>query len=150
MRKDSRLSRALHALIHLAQYDKPVTSEEIGKMLRTNPVVVRRTMGLLREHGYVKSVKGHHGGWTLNCSLHHVTLLDIHHCLGEQSVFTIGLTDENTHCLIEQAVNQTLKEAMDEAELILINRFKEVSLADLSEKFMIEFTQLQDEPHSTN
>lgn len=117
-------------------------------MLRTNPVVVRRTMGLLRSSGYVDSVKGHHGGWTLTCSLHDVTLLDIHNCLGDQSVFTIGLTDEHTHCLIEQAVNEALSESMAQAELMLLQRFKEVSLADIGEKFSVQFANLQNDGKS--
>jgi len=29
----------------------------------TNPVVVRRTMVLLKEQGFVTSEKGHQGGW---------------------------------------------------------------------------------------
>src|SRR3546814_1535501 len=65
MRQDSRLSRMLHVLLHMAQHDRPATSEAIAKMLRTNPVVVRRTMAGLREAGYVRSVKGHGGGWSI-------------------------------------------------------------------------------------
>jgi DNA-binding IscR family transcriptional regulator len=45
VRTDSRLSRMLHVLLHMARHDKPFTSEQIAKMLQTNPVVVRRTMG---------------------------------------------------------------------------------------------------------
>ncbi len=48
MRNDSRLSRMLHVLIHMDQHDQRTTSETIAQMLRTNPVVVRRTMAGLR------------------------------------------------------------------------------------------------------
>jgi DNA-binding IscR family transcriptional regulator len=44
VRNDSRLSRMLHVLLHMARHDAPMTSETIAKMLGTNPVVVRRTM----------------------------------------------------------------------------------------------------------
>ena len=53
MRKDSRLSRMLHVLIHMDQLNAPATSEKIASMLNTNPVVVRRTMAGLRDKGYV-------------------------------------------------------------------------------------------------
>ena len=53
MRSDNRLSRMLHVLLHMAEQDAPLTSETIGKMLNTNPVVVRRMMSGLRERGYV-------------------------------------------------------------------------------------------------
>jgi len=135
MRKDSRLSRVLHVLVHLDVHEQPVTSESIAKMLTTNPVVVRRTMALLRECGYVAAVKGHKGGWSLSCSLSDITLLDIHRALGERSVFTIGLTDEHNNCLIEHAVNRALDGAMKDAEALLLQRFGEVTLADLSRDF---------------
>ncbi|MFD1383281.1 Rrf2 family transcriptional regulator [Rhodanobacter aciditrophus] len=135
MRKDSRLSRVLHVLIHLDAFEHPVTSDTLAKMLGTNPVVVRRTMALLREQGYVKSIKGHSGGWSLAKALGDITLLDIHQTLSDSSVFTIGLTDEHTECPIEHAVNRTLKEAMDEAEGVLLKRFGEVPLSELTVEF---------------
>jgi DNA-binding IscR family transcriptional regulator len=62
MPSDNRLSRMLHVLIHMDHIGEPVTSETIGRMLATNPVVVRRTMAGLRTAGYLTSVKGHGGG----------------------------------------------------------------------------------------
>ena len=62
MSSDNRLSRMLHVLIHMDQREHPLTSDEIARMLNTNPVVVRRTMAGLRDNGYVTSEKGHGGG----------------------------------------------------------------------------------------
>ncbi len=128
MRKDSRLSRVLHILVHLSSSDEPVTSETLAAMLRTNAVVVRRTMALLREKGFVQSAKGHKGGWTALKPLSQITLLDIHQALGESSVFTIGLTDEHNNCRIEHAVNHALQETMEEAQSLLLKRFSEITL----------------------
>lgn len=82
MRNDTRLSRMLHVLIHMGRHEARATSETIAQMLGTNPVVVRRTLGLLKEKGYVRSEKGHQGGWTLGKPLSEITLLDIHNALG--------------------------------------------------------------------
>ncbi len=49
MRNDTRLSRMLHVLIHMDRHEARATSETIAQMLGTNPVVVRRTLGLLKE-----------------------------------------------------------------------------------------------------
>lgn len=133
MRKDSRLSRILHALIHLKNLDRSVTSEELGQMLSTNPVVVRRTMALLKEAGYVTSVKGHSGGWTLNRALADITLYDIYKIVGESSLFTIGLTDEHQNCAIEIAVNASIGEVLTEAEALLLERFKQITLQSLAD-----------------
>ncbi|HEY0924207.1 RrF2 family transcriptional regulator [Rheinheimera pacifica] len=132
MRKDSRLSRMLHVLVHLHQLQQAVTSDQLALMLHTNPVVVRRTMSLLREQGYVSAVKGHGGGWTLAKPLHEITLLDIHRSLSESSLFTIGLTDEHNNCPIEKAVNLAIDDVLQEAEALVLQRFGEVTLDKLA------------------
>ena len=128
MRKDSRLSRVLHILTHLDLSDDSMTSAQIAQMLSTNPVVVRRTMGLLRESGYVQSSKGRNGGWLLTRPLSEITLLDIHNVLNETSLFTIGLTDEHRNCPIEKSINAALEGVMQEAEALLLTRFGEITL----------------------
>ncbi len=133
MRKDSRLSRMLHVLIHMNHLDEPATSEKIAKMLNTNPVVVRRTMSGLRKAGYVTSEKGHGGGWTLSAALSDITLLDIYNALGDRSVFSIGLSDEQTSCPVEIAVNKAIHDALEDAEALLLARFQNVTLDVLAE-----------------
>lgn len=142
MRQDSRLSRMLHVLIHMDRHDGALTSEAIAAMLNTNPVVIRRTMAGLRDAGYVRSEKGHGGGWRLARPLDGITLLDIHLALGEPTVFAIGPTDDDPSCLVEQAVNAALDDALREAEAVLIRRLGTVTLADLAADFDRRFTAL--------
>src|SRR5690606_29893778 len=125
----------LHALLHMAASDGPMTSEALAACMRTNPVVVRRTMAGLREAGFVRSDKGHNGGWSIACDLEAVTLRDIHNALGEPAIFAIGNRNETPQCLVEQSVNAALDHAFHEAEALLLERFAEVSLADLAEDF---------------
>lgn len=135
MRSNSRLSRMLHVLLHMARRNQPYTSEQIAKMLGTNPVVVRRTLAGLRRAGYVRSDKGHGGGWTIACDLNNITLLDIHRAVGEPRVFAIGNESENPECLVEQVVNEALADALRQAESVLIARLGAVSLAELARNF---------------
>ena len=107
----------------------------------TNPVVIRRIMGGLREQGYVRSEKGHGGGWTLACDLTQVTLRDIYAALGSPSLLAMGNRTEMPGCLVEQAVNATLGEVFDEAEALLLARFGEVTLAMLSAEFHQRFAR---------
>jgi DNA-binding IscR family transcriptional regulator len=132
MPTDSRLSRMLHVLIHMDHMDGPVTSDTLAVMLQTNPVVVRRTMSGLKAAGYLSSIRGHGGGWTLARSLDEVTLRDIHAALGSPKVFAIGLSDDNPRCLVEQAVNAAMDDALQEAEQRLLARFGEVTIGSLS------------------
>lgn len=135
MKRDSRLSSVLHALLHMAGHDGPVTSEALGKSLGTNPVVVRRTMGLLRNAGIVTSNRGHAGGWRIAVDLASVTLRQLHAALGEPATFAIGNRNEAPECLVEQSVNAALNDAFDEAEALLLERFSEITLADLAGDF---------------
>lgn len=135
MKRDSRLSSVLHALLHMAEQDGPLTSETLAQCMNTNPVVVRRTMGLLREVGIVRSAKGHAGGWTIAADLGAITLRQLHEALGEPAVFAIGNRNETPECLVEQAVNFVLDDAFAEAEALLLKRFETVTLADLAADF---------------
>lgn len=135
MKRDSRLSGVLHVLLHMAERGGPATSEALAKAMHTNPVVIRRIMAGLRERGYVRSEKGHGGGWTLGCDLARLTLRDVHAALGEPSLLAIGNRTQAPGCLVEQVVNAALGRALDEAEAMLLARFGAVTLADLSADF---------------
>ncbi|WP_375287502.1 Rrf2 family transcriptional regulator [Sphingomonas sp.] len=135
MRTDSRLSRMLHVLLHMAQRDGPLTSEAIARMLGSNPVVVRRTMAGLRDAGYVRSEKGHGGGWAIACDLRQVSLLDVHRAVGRPRLFAIGSEHADPNCAVEKVVNAALEDALHEAEALLVARLGAVSLAELARRF---------------
>ena len=122
----------LHVLLHMAEQSGPATSEVLAKAIDTNPVVVRRTMAGLRDQGYVRSEKGHGGGWTLACDLSKVTLRDIYTALGSPTLLAMSNRTETPGCLVEQAVNAALNQAFEDAETLLLARFGEVTLAMLS------------------
>jgi len=135
MNRDSRLSAILHALLHMAEQDGPMTSDALALCMNTNAAVVRRTMAGLRAMGLVQSEKGHGGGWRLAHDLQTVTLRDIYDALGAPQVFAIGNKTKNPVCLVEQAVNSALSDAMQEAEALLVRRLGDVTLAALSADF---------------
>ena len=135
MKRDSRLSSVLHALLHMAEQEGPVTSEVLARCLGTNPVVVRRTMAYLREAGIVTSDRGHAGGWRIHADLGTVTLRQLHEALGEPAMFAMGNRNETPECLVEQSVNAALEGSFAEAEALLLRRFSEITLADLAADF---------------
>lgn len=135
MKRDSRLSSVLHALLHMAEQEGPMTSDALAQCLGTNPVVVRRTMGFLREAGIVSADRGHAGGWRIQADLSSVTLRQLHEALGEPAMFAMGIRNEAPECLVEQAVNAALEDSFAEAEALLLQRFSEISLADLAADF---------------
>jgi DNA-binding IscR family transcriptional regulator len=131
MRGDSRLSGVLHVLLHMAEHEGPLTSGTLARALNTHPVVIRRIMAGLRNRGYVRTEKGHGGGWTLACDLSTVTLRDIYSALGSPPLLALGNRSEATGCLVEQAVNTALGQTFREAEALLLSRLSGVTLAML-------------------
>lgn len=135
MKRDSRLSSVLHALLHMAEHEGPVTSDSLAQCLGTNPVVVRRTLAYLRKAGIVTSDRGHAGGWRILADLGAVTLRQLHEALGEPAMFAMANRNETPQCLVEQSVNAALAGAFAEAEALLLQRFSEITLADLAADF---------------
>lgn len=108
-----------------------MTSEDMAKAMDTNPVVVRRTMGGLRDRGLVVSEKGHGGGWSLSCNLAEVTLRHVYDALGCPPLLAIGNRSDTPGCLVEAAVNETLGGSFRAAEALLLARLGEVTLEAL-------------------
>lgn len=135
MKRDSRLSAVLHALLHMAERGMPLTSDQLAQCLGTHPVVVRRTMGLLREAGLVTAGRGRAGGWRVAVDLSRVTLRQLHEALGEPALFAVGHRSEQPQCLVEQVVNASLDDAFAAAEALLLEKFEAVTLARLATDF---------------
>ena len=135
MRRDSRLSRLLHVLLHMEEDRAPLTSEAIAKMIGSNPVLARRMMSGLREAGILVSERGHGGGWTLGRPLSEITLFSVYEALGEPEIFAFGLSNENPDCLVEQAVNNALEETRREARQKLLAQFASVRLSEIAADF---------------
>jgi DNA-binding IscR family transcriptional regulator len=135
MKQDSRLSAVLHVLLHMAELRRPATSEKLALLMQTNPVVIRRIMAGLRDQGYLRSAKGHGGGWELACDLERVTLLEVFQALGSPSLLAIGNRSEAPACLVEQSVNAALGKAFHQAEALLLSRFGAITLGALGRDF---------------
>jgi DNA-binding IscR family transcriptional regulator len=131
MNRDSRLSAALHVLLHMSEMGRAVTSEALGSMMDSNPVVIRRTLGGLRDAGIVAAEKGHGGGWSLARDLRTVSLGDVYDAIGSSTVFGIGPRDPDATCPLERAVNRAVGEVLREAEALLTNRLRSIMVADV-------------------
>jgi Rrf2 family protein len=74
----SKLTVGVHILTLLALTpDQAQTSESIAGSVNTNPVVIRRLLGRLREAGIVESQGGVGGGWRLKVPARRITLLEV-------------------------------------------------------------------------
>ncbi len=132
MKRNSRLSLALHALSHMAgDGNRMRTSADIAEHAGTNPVVVRRVLGKLREAGLLASEKGHAGGWRLARPASDITLADVYVALGERLVSGDGKDLEQSDCSVETDLQARVAQVLDDVEKSLVLRLGETSIVDL-------------------
>ncbi len=136
MKRDSKLSLALHALGHMAaQPTRPLRSEDMATAQNTNPVVVRRVLGLLRQAGLVRSAKGHDGGWWLARDAAAITVADVYRAIGEPQFSRPAKGAENpAHCAIERRLHSTMQTALLQAEAVLTDALSRVTLAQIAQE----------------
>jgi Rrf2 family protein len=133
MKRSSRLSLALHALVHLhKQPDEAITSATLAQCLMTNPVVVRRVLGELREAGIVAATKGHDGGWRLLRPASEISLRHIYAAMGETLLIRTESDPGDITCGIVRTVNTVMGEFLADAEALLAARLDRISLDDLA------------------
>lgn len=135
MKQSNQLSDVLHVLLHMAHAPGPVASERLALAMGTNPVVLRRLMGGLRDAGFVASEKGHGGGWVMSSPLDCITLADVHAALGAPALVSLGFRHDRPECLVAQVVNESLQTAVQQAEAALLERLEGITLAALSAGF---------------
>ncbi len=135
MKRDSRLSGVLHVLLHMAEQRHPMTSEQLAQAMQTHPVVIRRILGGLRDAGFVRSEKGHGGGWTIARDLAGITMRNVYDAIGRPGLMAMGHRTDAPGCLVEQAVNAALDTGFRDAEALLLARFEQVTLAELAADF---------------
>lgn len=129
MKRNSRLSLALHSLGHMAGDPERVrTSAEIAAHAETNPVVVRRVLGRLRAAGLLTAEKGHSGGWRLARAPEAISLADVYLALDERLAPAAEATAPR--CAVEHALERRMAEVMEEAEAALLRRLAGMTIAE--------------------
>ncbi|WEF28106.1 Rrf2 family transcriptional regulator [Klebsiella aerogenes] len=139
MKINNSFSATLHILLHMEQVDKPLTSEQMADFIDGNPAFIRKLLAGLRENKIVCATKGHNGGWRLCRPANEVTLHDIYFALGSPTLFAIGNRSENPLCLVEQGVNRVMSETLADAQTLILDRFKRLTLQDIGSEFISYF-----------
>ena len=113
MSVNSRMTVGVHILSYLVlasrRHSNLVTSEQIAKSVRTNPVVIRRLLGQLRKGGLVRSQRGANAGWRLARSPKAISLLDVYNAVNDDPLFGLHASPPNPQCPIGRGLPSTLR-----------------------------------------
>lgn len=135
MQIPSRFTIGVHTLMVIALEGQiaKVTSDYIADSVGSNPVIIRKTLGQLRNAGMVEVARGK-GGALLAKSAETISLLDIYlatDCQGENGLLFGFHKDINPNCPIGKSMHSLLDDKLLEAQQALENQLASTSLADL-------------------
>jgi Rrf2 family protein len=128
----SRVAVAVHILAYLAwRRGQPCTSERIAASVNTNPVVVRRITGCLRQAGLVQALPGARGGTMLLRDPREISLLAVYRAVeGGEHLFAIH-THPSPHCGIGANIRGVLQGVFSRAHHAMQAALDEVTIAEI-------------------
>jgi Rrf2 family protein len=134
---NSRFTVAVHLLTLLsvgreAFPETPLTSERAGESVNTNPVVVRRILGSLRNAGIVRSQPGPTGGWSLQKAPEDISLSEVYCAVEDERLFSMHHQQPSNACLVGRHIQSTLEGYFGEAEAAMKAKLGERTIADVA------------------
>jgi Rrf2 family protein len=129
----SRVAVAVHVLAYMAwRRSEAVTSERIAASVNTNPVVVRRLMGALRNAGFVTVQPGARGGATLARDPGDISLLDVYRAVEDaEELFSLHPSEPSRSCSVGCNIVDVLRPVFCRAHRAMEAVLAEVSIADV-------------------
>lgn len=130
-----RFATAIHILTLLAYMEEEVLSSEfIAGSINVNPVLVRKELINLRNHGMVQSKEGKGGGAMLAKPAKKILLADIYNAVRQEPL--LGRSNKpNPECPIGRKINKQIENVYDKAERALIDQLAKTTIADFVKKF---------------
>lgn len=133
----SRSAVAIHALTKLAHRgDHSLTSAEIADSLASNPVLVRRILGNLRDAGLVWSTEGRNGGWSLARAPRDITLYDAYAAVEEGPLLSRHAHPPSDACEVGRHMQALLEVEFVDAERAMEERLRRTTIAHLLRKVL--------------
>ncbi len=133
MNTSSRFIVAIHLLVTLT-LRKKAKSEEMAWSVNTNPVVIRRLLGELREAGLVHSQTGPNGGSVLARLPDQITLLDVYDAVEPGHLFHANYNTPPAACPIGHNMGACLEGVLDETREAVRTVLSKKSIAQVADE----------------
>ncbi len=137
MQIGTKFSVSIHILLCAAFFSESrrVTSAFLAESVKTNPVVIRKLMGLLKDAGLIEIAAGT-GGIMLKKKLNQISFLDIFNAVEsvkDGSLFKIH-DSEDTECPVAKKINSLLGDYFGEAQNSLEKKLQSYTLQGIFNK----------------
>lgn len=133
MQISSRFTLAVHILACIAVIkDMKITSNLLAGSTNTNPVIVRKILGQLKNAGLVEVVRGT-GGASLAKPPEEISFLDIYHaveCVERGELFHFH-ENPNEKCPIGRNIHNVLDDKLEQVQLAMEKELASISMADV-------------------
>ncbi len=134
----TRFSMAVHTLSLIEMCPLECTGDFIAASVNTNPVVIRRIMGMLKKAGLIEVRAGIGGAYLLK-SADDITLLDIYRAVEvteENRLF--GIHDHSSiACPVGRNIEQVLQQELQEAQQAMEQRLASTTLQQLGKQLVL-------------
>ncbi|WP_240422017.1 Rrf2 family transcriptional regulator [Paenibacillus periandrae] len=137
MQISTRFSIAVHTLTLIAASPNECTGDFIAGSVNTNPVVIRRIMGMLKKAGLV-DVRPGVGGASLLKDADQITLLDVYRAVNateENQLFRIHEAP-NIACTVGRNIEKVLQVELKDAQSVMEQRLAQTTIDQLIRKFI--------------
>lgn len=135
MSVSSRSAVAIHALTKLALAEAEyVSSADIADSLASNPVLVRRILGNLRDAGIVRSTEGYGGGWALARKPREITLQDAFAAVEAGPVLARHPHPPSDTCEVGRSMQALLEVEFSDAEAAMVARLRRTTIAHMADR----------------
>ncbi|HMV42497.1 MAG TPA: Rrf2 family transcriptional regulator [Leptospiraceae bacterium] len=132
----SRFTVAIHilSLLDLNQ-GQSRTSEELAVSVNTNPVVIRKILGILKKAGFIHIQMGQGGGATLAVDSEKLTLKDVYRVFNER-LFAMHASKPNTKCICGRNIQPILTDVFTETEQIVISELSHRTIHQITQEIL--------------
>ena len=133
MKLSTRTRYGIRAILELAEnYEKgPLQLRIIAKRQDISIKYLEQIMAMLRSGGFVRSLRGPRGGYTLARARNQITLNDVFNCL-EGHVTTVECVEDEDYCA--RAVDCMARQLWAQVQEAIKNVLQSITLQDLVDR----------------
>ncbi|QJD97621.1 Rrf2 family transcriptional regulator [Mucilaginibacter robiniae] len=133
---NGRFQIAIHIMTLLSLSEgECLSSDYIAGSININPVLVRKELSNLRQHGLVTSKEGNSGGYSIAKSAQLISMADIYQTVKQNTLLGQARNQPNPKCPVGKQINQHLNSLYTDVDTAVLHKLSQQTLADFNQQF---------------